>query len=207
MLLLRCPSRSFTIVGTAPRLGTGSRSRGRNGSTDRAPRSEPGLAHHQLPDAGGGHGRSRAGHPGRPRTPTCRSRSGAAASPSRTDRRRSWTVLDSWLDEHARAKGSRASSVIRRSGDPPRPVADTGAVEGPEPTSSSSSTRRHSARGSRGGRPLRRDDPGHPATRRPHELLTSPDTDRNDEEPPPSPVDLVLVLGERYWFEPVTSSV
>jgi hypothetical protein len=33
MLLLRCPSRSFTIVGTVPRPGTGSPNRGRNGSS------------------------------------------------------------------------------------------------------------------------------------------------------------------------------
>jgi hypothetical protein len=31
MLLRRCPSRSFTIVATAPRPGTGSPSHGRNG--------------------------------------------------------------------------------------------------------------------------------------------------------------------------------
>ncbi len=66
MLLLRCPSRSLTIVGD--------RAQARHGFTeswqDRLERigldnSQPGVPEHQLPDSGGGHGRSRAGHPGR----------------------------------------------------------------------------------------------------------------------------------------------
>ena len=66
MLLLRCPSRSFTIVGD--------RAQARHGFTESwqerlervgLDRIEPGLPEHQLPDAGGGDGRGRAGHPGR----------------------------------------------------------------------------------------------------------------------------------------------
>jgi len=66
MLLLRCPSRSFTIVGD--------RAQARHGFTESwqerlerigARPDQPGLPEHKLPDTGGGHGRSRAGHPGR----------------------------------------------------------------------------------------------------------------------------------------------
>ena len=66
MLLLRCPSRSFTIVGD--------RAQARHGFTESwqerlerigLDRDQPGLPEHQLPDAGGGHGGGRAGHPGR----------------------------------------------------------------------------------------------------------------------------------------------
>ena len=66
MLLRRCPSRSFTIVGD--------RAQARHGFTEswqeRLERiglrhHQPGHPEHQLPDAGRGHGGSRAGHPGR----------------------------------------------------------------------------------------------------------------------------------------------
>ena len=104
MLLLRCPSRSFTIVGD--------RAQARHGFTESwqerlerigLDRIEPGLPEHQLPDAGRGHGRGRAGHPGRAsRTPTCRPRSAAAASPSCTDPLSDLgSILDTWLAEHA----------------------------------------------------------------------------------------------------------
>ena len=86
MLLLRCPSRSFTIVGD--------RAQARHGFTESwqerlervgLDRIDLASLTHQLPDAGGGDGRGRAGHPGRrSRTPTCRPRSAAAASRSCT---------------------------------------------------------------------------------------------------------------------------
>ena len=66
MLLLRCPSRSFTIVGD--------RAQARHGFTEswqerleagRARPDQPGLPERQLPDPGRDHGGSRAGHPGR----------------------------------------------------------------------------------------------------------------------------------------------
>ena len=66
MLLRRCPSRSFTIVGD--------RAQARHGFTEswqeRLERiglrhHQPGHLEHQLPDAGRGHGGSRASHPGR----------------------------------------------------------------------------------------------------------------------------------------------
>ena len=65
MLLLRCPSRSFTIVGD--------RAQARHGFTeswqqrlraDRARPDQPGLPEHQLPDAGGGDGGGRTGDQG-----------------------------------------------------------------------------------------------------------------------------------------------
>ena len=104
MLLLRCPSRSFTIVGD--------RAQARHGFTESwqerlerigLDRIDPGLPEHQLPDAGGGHGRGRAGHPA-PRcpTPTCRRRSAAAASPSCTESAAELgSIVDAWLAEHA----------------------------------------------------------------------------------------------------------
>ena len=83
MLLLRCPSRSLTIVGD--------RAQARHGFTESwqerlervgLDRVDAGVADHQLPHAGGGDGRGRAGHPrGASPTPTCRPRSAAAACP------------------------------------------------------------------------------------------------------------------------------
>ena len=104
MLLLRCPSRSFTIVGD--------RAQARHGFTESwqerlervgLDRIDAGLAEHQLPDAGGGHGRGRAGHPRRaPR------RQRADLDPQQRRprrprlRRRSWTRSSTtWLAEHA----------------------------------------------------------------------------------------------------------
>ena len=66
MLLLRCPSRSFTVVG---RPGSGeARVPGVVAGTAAADRARPdqaGHAHRQLPDAGRGHGGGGARHPGR----------------------------------------------------------------------------------------------------------------------------------------------
>ena len=66
MLLLRCPSRSFTIVGdrAQARHGFAESWQERLGAGRSRP-GRPGLADHQLPDAGGGHVGGRAGHPGR----------------------------------------------------------------------------------------------------------------------------------------------
>ena len=66
MLLLRCPSAELHHR-RGPRPGP-ARVHGVVAGTaraDRARRDQPGLAEHQLPDAGRGHGRGRAGHPGR----------------------------------------------------------------------------------------------------------------------------------------------
>ena len=82
------------------------------------------------------------------------------------------TVVDTWLGEHA----DGIACVI---GDPTF-VGARGS--GPSPRSSrrawsstwsSSSTRTASATASRGGRPLRRDDPGDPAAGGPHHPLTA----------------------------------
>ena len=106
MLLLRCPSRSFTIVGdraqarhvrgvvagTARRIGLHEVNQASLTINYRTPEevmaeAEP-VIRAVLPDA----------------NVPISIRSGA--SPSRTDRRRSWTtVLDSWLDEHAEGEG------------------------------------------------------------------------------------------------------
>jgi hypothetical protein len=63
MLLLRCPSRSFTIVGDRAQARHGFTEAGTAGA-GRARPDQPGFPEHQLPDAGRGHGRSRASHPG-----------------------------------------------------------------------------------------------------------------------------------------------
>ncbi|CAM5388255.1 AAA family ATPase OS=Streptomyces rimosus subsp. rimosus (strain ATCC / DSM 40260 / JCM 4667/ NRRL 2234) OX=1265868 GN=SRIM_006270 PE=4 SV=1 [Streptomyces rimosus subsp. rimosus] len=67
MLLSRCPSRSFTIVGPRPRPGPARLHRVVAGAarTDRPGPDRGGLPEHQLPHAGRGHGGGRAGHPGR----------------------------------------------------------------------------------------------------------------------------------------------
>ena len=112
MLLLRCPSRSFTVVGD--------RAQARHGFAESwqerlervgLDRIDLASLTHQLPHAGGGHGRGRAGDPGgRSPTPTCRPPSAAAASPSSTDRPPTWTR--SWTRGSPRTPtGSPASSA------------------------------------------------------------------------------------------------
>ena len=66
MLLVRCPSRSFTIVGDRAQARHGFTESWQDGRAPRAPPGRPRLADHQLPDPAGGHGRGRAGHPGGP---------------------------------------------------------------------------------------------------------------------------------------------
>ena len=118
MLLLRCPSRSFTIVGD--------RAQARHGFTESwqerlerigLDRIDAGLADASTT------GRRRRSWP-RPsrssgpcsRTPTCRRRSAAAASPSCTDPRRSWARSSTpGSPSTPRARASPASSAIRRS--------------------------------------------------------------------------------------------
>ena len=172
MLLLRCPSRSFTIVGD--------RAQARHGFTEswqerlervgldrinlaslsinyRTPEevmaeAEP-VIRAALPDAN---------------VPTSIRSSGIPVvhgSVAELD-----SVLDTWLAAHA----DGIACVI---GDPafratlPRPVADPGAVEGARvrpgrPHRPGGVRRGHR----RSGRPLCRDDPGDPAARHPHEL-------------------------------------
>ena len=133
MLLLRCPSRSFTDR-RRPRPGPARVHRVVAGAAraDRARPDRPGLAEHQLPDAGGGHGRGRAGHPGRAaRTPTCRPRSAAAASPSCTAPASDLDVDPRRRGSPRTPRGSPASSAIPTfQATRPRPVADPGAGEG-----------------------------------------------------------------------------
>ena len=180
MLLLRCPSRSFTIVGD--------RAQARHGFTEswqerleRVGLDRITLASltHQLPDAGGGHGArpSRSSGP-RCRTPTCRRPSAAAASPSCTAPPPTWTRSSSaWLAEHAEG----IACVIGDPGVPRRRSRVRSLTpelaKGLEFDLVVLVDPRGVRRGHRGGgRPLRRDDPGDPAARRPHQPvpLTSP---------------------------------
>ena len=110
MLLLRCPSRSFTVVGD--------RAQARHGFADvlagparpgRARPDRPGHAADQLPDARGGDGGGRAGHPGRrPR------RQRADLRPQQRDPRRprSTSELDSVLDTWLAANPDGIACVI-----------------------------------------------------------------------------------------------
>ena len=177
MLLLRCPSRSFTIVGD--------RAQARHGFTEswqerlerigldqislaslsinyRTPEevmaeAEP-VIRAVLPDAN---------------VPTSiRSTGVPVGHGSASDL---GSILDTWLAAHAEG----IACVI---GDPAfpadlaRPVADPGTVEGTRvrpgrPHRPRDVRQRHR----RSGRPLCRDDPGDPATRHPHQLLTPAD--------------------------------
>ena len=174
MLLLRCPSRSFTIVGD--------RAQARHGFTEswqerlerigldrinlaslsinyRTPEevmaeAEP-VIRAVLPDAN---------------VPTSIRSSGVPVVHG--------SAADLTLDPRHLARRARRRDRLRHRrshvpGDVPRPVADPGAVEGARVRPGRPHRPggvRHGHR--RSGRPLRRDDPGDPATRHPHELLT-----------------------------------
>ena len=175
MLLLRCPSRSFTIVGD--------RAQARHGFTEswqerlerigldqvtlaslsinyRTPEevmaeAEP-VIRAVLPDAN---------------VPTSIRSSGVPVVHGSASELGS--ILDTWLAEHAEGEGIACvigDPTFR--GDAAHPVADPGAVEGSRvrpgrPRRPGVVRRRHRGR----GRPLRRDDAGDPAARRPHDLL------------------------------------
>ena len=177
MLLLRCPSRSFTIVGD--------RAQARHGFTEswqerlerigldrinlaslsinyRTPEevmaeAEP-VIRAVLPDAN---------------VPTSIRSSGVpVVHGSASDL---GSILDTWLAEHADGIAC-VIAPIRTTfrGDVPRPVADPGAVEGARVRPGRPRRPggvRHGHR--RSGRPLCRDDPSDPAARHPHEHLTS----------------------------------
>ena len=175
MLLLRCPSRSFTIVGD--------RAQARHGFTEswqerlerigldrinlaslsinyRTPEevmaeAEP-VIRAVLPDANVPASIRSTGVP-----VAARICFGSGLDPRRLARRA--CRRDRLRDRRPHVPG-----------DVPRPVADPGAVQGARVRPG----RPHRPRGvrqgyRRSGRPLRRDDPGDPATRHPHELLTS----------------------------------
>ena len=175
MLLLRCPSRSFTIVGD--------RAQARHGFTqtwqERLGQAglEPGrarLAEHQLPDAGRGDGGGRACHPhgvpGRqradlgprqrcPRPPRLHGRAGL-------DRRH--------LAGRARRRDRVRHRRPRLPRDAPGPLPHPGAVEGAgvrPGRAGRPGVVRHRHRGR--GRPVRRDDARHPAARGPHQRVTT----------------------------------
>ena len=114
MLLLRCPSRSFTIVGD--------RAQARHGFTESwqerlervgARPDDAGIAERQLPHAGGGHGRGRAGHPRRAARRQRADLDPQQRHPGARLVAELGSILDTWLAEHATA--SPASSATRRS--------------------------------------------------------------------------------------------
>ena len=176
MLLLRCPSRSFTIVGD--------RAQARHGFTEsweerlerigldrislaslsinyRTPEevmaeAEP-VIRAVLPDAN---------------VPTSiRSTGVPVVHGSASDL---GSILDAWLAAHAEGIACVIGDPALR-GDAPGPVADPGTVEGARvrpgrPRRPGGVRDGHR----RSGRPLCRDDPGHPAARHPHQLLTFP---------------------------------
>ena len=101
MLLLRCPSRSFTIVGDRAQARHGFTESWRNDSCEPGSTGSRWHPEHQLPHPGRDHGGGRTGHPGRAagrQRPhlhpqhgrACRTRPGIAAGP----------VLDTWLANH-----------------------------------------------------------------------------------------------------------
>ena len=152
MLLLRCPSRSFTIVGD--------RAQARHGFTESwqerlerigLDQVQPGLAEHQLPDAGGGHGGGRAGHPGRaPGRQRADLDPRAAAYPSSTGPRRSSTG-SSTPGSPSTPRASPASSAIPAFEATARVRSLTPELRrASSSTWSSSSTRRRSASGIEG---------------------------------------------------------
>ncbi|CAA9227007.1 MAG: Superfamily I DNA and RNA helicases, partial [uncultured Corynebacteriales bacterium] len=140
---------------------------------DRARPGHRGLPEHQLPDTGGGHGRGRAGHPGRApgRQRADLDPGHRHPGPPRVGRgaRRGPGQLAGRARRRHRLRHRRSRVPA---GDPPGPVADPGAVEGagvrPGRPGRPGGVRRGRRRG---GGPLRRDDPGDPAARRPHQPL------------------------------------
>ena len=132
MLLRRCPSRSFTIVGD--------RAQARHGFTEtwQERLERVGFAQinrasldHQLPDAGGGYGGSRAGHPGRVPGRQCADLHTRQWSPRcpRTD-------IRAGLDPGCVARHARRRYCLRHwrpdvQGDVTCTVADSGDLEGP----------------------------------------------------------------------------
>ena len=98
---------------------------------DRARPDQPGLPEHQLPDAGGGHGRGRAGHPGR-----APGRQRADLHPQQRRPRRPRIGRRTWARSSTPGSPRTPTGIACVIGDPdvpgdvPRPVADPGAVEG-----------------------------------------------------------------------------
>ena len=173
MLLLRCPSRSFTIVGD--------RAQARHGFTEswqerlervgldrielasltinyRTPEevmaeAEP-VIRAVLPDAN---------------VPTSIRSSGVPVVHGSASELGS--IVDTWLAAHAEGIACVIGDPTFEPATSPRPVADAGAVEGARvrprrPRRPGVVRHRHRGR----GRPLRRDDPGDPAAGRPDEL-------------------------------------
>lgn len=173
MLLLRCPSRSFTIVGDRAQARHGfAESWQETAGADRARPHHRRLAEHQLPDTGGGHGRSRARHPGR-----AAGRQRADLRPQQRHSRHARVGGGAGRGPGRLARGARGGGRLRdrRTGLPgpaQGPVVDPGAVEGAGVRPGRPRRPGGVRRGSRGSRrPLRRDDPGDPAAGDPQEFM------------------------------------
>ena len=180
MLLLRCPSRSFTIVGDRAqarhgfteswqdrleRIGLDRITVASLGINYRTPsevmaEAEP-VIRAALPDAN---------------VPTSIRSSGLPVVHAPASDLES--ILETWLATHADGIacviGTRRDRRRRNRADVARPVADAGTVEGARvrpgrPHRPAGVRQRHR----RSRRPLRRDDPCHAAARHPHDVLTS----------------------------------
>ena len=187
MLLARCPSRSFTIVGD--------RAQARHGFTeswqerlapDRPDAGGDRRAEHQLPHPGGGHGRSRTGHPRRPAGCEC-----ADVDPQQRHPGAAWVARRARCDRRGLERRARRGRRVRHRAsrlhpDVARAVADPGVVEGARvrPGGARRAGRvrdRHRGR----GRSLCRDDPGDPAARHPDGRVTG--AGRPGDCPPAGP--------------------
>lgn len=134
-----------------------------------------GLAEHQLPYAGRGHGRGRAGHPGR-----AAGRQRPDLHPQQQHPRPARIRRGSGVHpQHLARRGNRGDRLRHRRphvpGDAPRAVSVPRVVEGARvrpgrPRRPGGVRRRRRRR----GRPLCGDDPGDPPTGHPHELASLP---------------------------------
>ena len=180
MLLLRCPSRSFTIVGD--------RAQARHGFTEswQERLERVGLTHVNLASLSINYRTPeevmaeaepviRAVFPDANVPTSIRSSDVPVVHGGTSDL---GSILDGWLATNpegiACVIGTHGQRGGHIPGDVPCPVADPGAVEGARVRPGRPDRPRgvrHRRR--RSGRPLRRDDPGDPATRHPDELMTS----------------------------------
>ena len=181
MLLLRCPSRSFTIVGDRAQARHGFREswqeRLERIGLDRISMASLTI-NYRTPDVVMAEAEPviRAVLPDANVPTSIRSSDVPVVHGPASDL---GSTIETWLAAHADGIacviGTDRHRTRHRAGDVPGPVADPGAGEGARvrpgrPRRPGVLRHRHR----RSGRPLCRDDPSDPAARRPHEPLTSP---------------------------------